>query len=275
MTSPTSKPAVKDGTRTPTPVEVEQALGLSARQARVIRGEARANGLAARVTWTTQGWVESYVHGEYELGTLHLHVTPPTVEIGVNRAFEELLQRRLFSEAVKARIANEPAAPVKWLSFNVDIVDDTDHASRLLAVKAELVKAGQLQLTAAEKLKQLAPPVARPVAAVKELPAPRPAPAAKPKVAPAPAKAAPPAKPAAVRAPPASKAKAKARPAAPAAKASRPAAVASKRPVAAKASKAAAPKKAAPAPKAAAKRATAPAKKVARAAPAAKKASKR
>lgn len=219
------KPPLKDPSRIPTAEDVDRHLGQYSRYARVVRGAARVAGLSTRLAWTNQGWEEQLRTEDAVLATINLVRVPPMASLPVSRALEEALATRVLPEPVKQALAAAEGTAVKWVEQELTGPIPADLMASLLSHKAELVKAGLVPITAAERPKvvprpepepiRAAPPSARSVKPV--VPA-KPARAARP--APKPSKVQKPAKKAPLKALKAKKAPAK-KPAAKSVKAKR------------------------------------------------------
>lgn len=199
MSSFVGKPPLKDPARIPTAEDVDRHLAQYSRYARVVRGAARVAGLSTRLAWTNQGWEEQLRTDEAVLATINLVRVPPVASVPVSRALEEALATRPLPEPVKQAVAGAEGSQVKWVEQELTGPLPADTMAALLTVKVELVRAGLVPITAAERPRVVPRPEPEPVRAppptarsAKPVAKAKPARAARP--APKPSKAAKPAK---------------------------------------------------------------------------------
>ena len=178
MSSTAAKPPLKDPARIPGAADVDHHLNQFSRYARVVRGAARVAGLSTRLAWTNQGWVEQFrledpVLGEGVLGSINLVRVPPVASIPVSRALEEALAQRPLPESLRVAIARAEGSQVKWVELELTGPLPAETMAALIANKTELVRAGAVQMAAADRPKVTPRPEPEPIRPVSK-PAARP-----------------------------------------------------------------------------------------------------
>jgi hypothetical protein len=208
MSSTPLKNAMRDPSKVPSALDVDQHLNQYSRYARMVRGAARVAGLSSRLSWTNQGWVEQFrmpygAEGEEAvLGMINLVRVPPRASIPLSRALDEVLSQRVLPEPIRAAIAAAEGTQTKWIEAELTGPLAGDLMAALIALKTDIVRSGAVPIPASERFKPVARPegeaprLVRPVSSTTVAPAAvrsvAPAKIAKPVKAPAPAKAQPP-----------------------------------------------------------------------------------
>ena len=167
MSNSTAKPPLKDPTRIPSATDVDEHLYQFSRYARVVRGAARVAGLSTRLAWSAQGWVEQFRLDEAVLGSINLVRVPPVASIAVSRALEEALAQRVIPEPVRQVIAAAEGRQVKWVEAELTGPIPGETMASLITIKAELIKAGLVPITAAERPRAVQRPEPEPVKPVR------------------------------------------------------------------------------------------------------------
>ena len=155
---------MRDPSKVPTALDVDQHLNQYSRYARMVRGAARVAGLSSRLSWTNQGWVEQFrmpygTEGEEAvLGSINLVRVPPRASIPLSRALDELLSQRVLPEPIRAAIAAAEGTQTKWIEAELTGPLAGDLMAALIALKTDIVRSGAVPIPASERFK----PVARP-----------------------------------------------------------------------------------------------------------------
>ena len=144
--------------KVPSAEDVDRHLNQYSRYARVVRGAARVAGLATRLAWTNQGWVEQFKHEEAVLGSLNLVRVPPLASIPVSRSLEEALSNRPIPESLRHAIAKADGTQVKWVEMELTGPISADTMAALISLKTELVKSGAVAIMAADRPKEVPRP---------------------------------------------------------------------------------------------------------------------
>ncbi len=110
-------------------------------------------GLSTRLAWTNQGWIEQLKNDDVLIGVINLQKVPPVAQVLVSKALEDALQGRVISDGLKQAIASAEGSVAKWVELALVGPEPAEVAANLVTIKTELVRSGQVPITASERTK--------------------------------------------------------------------------------------------------------------------------